>query len=52
MFPSPYLNQILDDAHRSDLLKQMNPHASAGSPTFAHARAAVARLIGHIGRSA
>jgi hypothetical protein len=52
VFPSPYLNHLLDDAHRSDLLKLMDPHTSAGSHTFAHARAAVARLVVHFGRAA
>ncbi len=52
MFPSPYLSHILDDAHRTDLLKQMNPPAAGPSERLAQARAAVARLIGHVGRSA
>jgi hypothetical protein len=46
MFPSPYLNQILADAHHSDLLRQVKrsddrPHR------LTHMHAAVARLLAH-----
>ncbi|MHB1567896.1 MAG: hypothetical protein ACYCXW_14455 [Solirubrobacteraceae bacterium] len=45
MFPSPYLNQILDEAHRADLLKQMTGRPRAGRTVVRSSAAALARLL-------
>ena len=45
MFPSPYLNQILDQAHRADLLKQMTGRPHGERPVVTNGRAALARML-------
>lgn len=47
MFPSPYLNHILDKAHQADLLKQMAPRPRSERQLVEHGRAALIRLLRH-----
>jgi hypothetical protein len=51
MFPSPYLNHILDDAHQADLRRQITARPLIERHVVKNGRAALVRLLRHDARS-
>lgn len=47
MFPSPYLNHMLDEAHQADLRQQVTARPLIERHVVKHGRAALVRLLRH-----